>query len=68
MFVVREAVEQSIGPADYSRLAAAWAGTFGGVVSGQEIVLGLTALYTVLQIFVLLRDKVFRRSKQRPKE
>lgn len=46
------------------KVAIAWVGTLAGSITGQEAVLFLTGVFTALQIYVLLRDKVFNRKKE----
>jgi hypothetical protein len=43
------------------RLLIAWAGAALGALTLQHVVLLLTAIYTAIQTYVLLRDKVFNR-------
>lgn len=51
------------------QLFISWLGVIGGWMAEQlsrvtlsHVVLSLTGLYTCLQIYVLVRDKIFRRS------
>lgn len=46
---------------EVTKVAVAWAGALIGTITLQQIVLALTAVYTVLQIYVVVRDKVMRR-------
>lgn len=41
-----------------------WAATAWGVVTLQEVVLGLTAIYTILRIVVIYRDNFKRKGKK----
>lgn len=52
--------DQAMSIADFCKLVAIWVGTVVGSISLQQVVLGLTAIYTLLQIFVLVRDKLIR--------
>lgn len=47
----------------FFKVLIAWAGAIWGTVTMQEIVLFLTAVYTVIQIFILVRDKIVRDRK-----
>lgn len=47
------------GPA-FFKVLIAWLGTIWGSVGMQDVVLTLTAVYTVIQIYVLVRDKIVR--------
>ena len=47
----------------YWKMAIVWLGTLIGGVTGQGVVLFLTAVFTALNIYVLLRDKVFQKPK-----
>lgn len=47
----------------FFKVLIAWAGAIWGTVTMQEIVLFLTAVYTVIQIFILIRDKIVRDRK-----
>lgn len=47
----------------FFKVLIAWAGAIWGAVTMQEIVLFLTAVYTVIQIFILVRDKIVRDRK-----
>lgn len=44
----------------FFKVLIAWAGAIWGTVTMQEIVLFLTAIYTLVQIYVLVRDKIVR--------
>lgn len=44
----------------FFKVLIAWIGAIWGSVTMQEIVLFLTAVYTVIQIFILVRDKIVR--------
>lgn len=46
---------------DTLRLAVIWFGTVLGTLELQPIVLAITGLFTALQIYILLRDKIFNR-------
>jgi len=43
------------------KLALAWFGALLGSITLQHIVLFATLVFTVLQIYVLIRDKILRR-------
>ena len=43
------------------KLALVWIGTMVGGVTLSGIVLTLTGLFTALQIFILVRDKLWRK-------
>lgn len=45
------------------RLAVAWLGAVLGSVTLQQVVLLLTAVYTAIQIYLLVRDKVLRKGR-----
>jgi hypothetical protein len=47
------------------RLFVIWAGTIWGLVTLQGVVLTLTALFTALQIYVLVRDKIWKPRKEK---
>lgn len=47
----------------FFKVLIAWAGAIWGTVTMQEVVLFLTAVYTVIQIFILVRDKIVRDRK-----
>ena len=47
----------------FLKVLIAWAGAIWGTVTMQEVVLFLTAVYTVIQIFILVRDKIVRDRK-----
>lgn len=47
----------------FFKVLIAWAGAIWGAVTMQEIVLFLTAIYTLVQIYVLVRDKIVRDRK-----
>lgn len=43
------------------KVALAWFGTFFGALTLQHWVLTATLIYTLLQIYLLVRDKVLRK-------
>lgn len=49
----------------WSKVIAVWAGNVIGSIASsitiQSLVLGLTGIYTVLQIYILWRDKIRRK-------
>ena len=42
------------------KVLIAWAGTAVGSITMQGIILALTGLYTGLQLYILVRDKIVR--------
>ena len=56
-------MQQQDDPAPWalSKLALMWAGNWLGSITLQTIVLGLTGVYTGLQLYVLVRDRIWRR-------
>lgn len=45
----------------FLKLAVIWVGTLFGGLTLSGLVLSLTAIYTCLQIYILVRDKICRR-------
>ncbi len=45
----------------FLKLALIWFGTMVGGITLSGIVLGLTGVFTALQIYILVRDKIWRR-------
>ena len=45
------------------KLIVVWAGTIFGSISLQQVVLAATLLYTLLQCYVLVRDKIVARGQ-----
>lgn len=43
-----------------ARMGLAWAGAVLGAITLQQVVLCLTGVYTLIQIYVLVRDKLIR--------
>lgn len=54
----------------WAKVIAAWAGNVlasaASSITIQSLVLGLTGIYTLLQIYILWRDKIRGRSKGEP--
>lgn len=46
------------------KMAVAWLGYVIGSVTLQDIVLALTGLYTGLQIYLLVRDRIIRSKRE----
>lgn len=46
-----------------AKVAIAWLGTMFGSVTLSDLVLSLTAIYTILNSYFLIRDKWWRDSK-----
>ena len=42
------------------KMALAWLGCVIGSITLQQVVLALTGLYTALQIYLLIRDRIIR--------
>jgi len=42
------------------KVLIAWTGAVWGAITLQHVVLGLTAIYTAVQLYVLIRDKIIR--------
>ena len=42
------------------KILVAWLGYVVGSITLQQVVLALTGVYTLLQIFLLVRDKIIR--------
>lgn len=45
------------------KMAVAWLGYVVGSITLQQVVLFLTGLYTALQIYLLVRDRIMRKDK-----
>lgn len=45
------------------KILIAWLGTAWGAITMQDVVFALTAVYTVIQIYILVRDKIVRHRK-----
>lgn len=50
------------------KLAVAWVATITSSVTLQDVMIIFTIIYTVLQVYLLLRDKVFKKRKPPPKD
>ena len=48
-----------------AKVAATWGVTLYGVINLHNVALGLAATYSVLQIYVLVRDKIIARRHAR---
>lgn len=46
-----------------AKVSLAWIGALVGSITLQQIVLVLTAIYTAVQLYVLVRDKLIRKEK-----
>jgi len=44
------------------KVLVAWVGTVFGGITLSGLVLSLTAIYTALQIYILVRDKIVRKA------
>ena len=44
----------------FFKMALAWLGYVVGYITLQQVVLFLTGLYTALQIYLLVRDRIIR--------
>lgn len=44
-----------------AKVLVAWLGAAWGSLTMQDVVLALTAVYTLLQVYVLVRDRILRR-------
>jgi hypothetical protein len=47
------------------RLFLVWIATVAGSITLQEWMIVITIVYTLLQVFILLRDKVFKRRREK---
>jgi hypothetical protein len=50
------------------KLAIAWVATVTSSVTLQDVMIACTIIYTILQVYILLRDKVFKKRKPPLKE
>jgi len=46
-----------------AKVAVAWMGALVGSITLQQVVLVLTAIYTAVQLYVLVRDKLIRKDE-----
>lgn len=53
--------EHESGTVAMAKVAIAWLGAFAGSVTLSDVVLFATLVFTCLQIYVLARDKLWRR-------
>ena len=57
-------VEPADAPMAVLKLVVAWLGYVIGAITLQQVVLALTGLYTALQIYLLIRDRIIRKEKE----
>lgn len=55
-----QSANQEEGATAMLKVLIAWLGTVLGSITLQQIVLTLTLIYTALQVYVLVRDKIVR--------
>lgn len=50
------------------KVAISWIGAMWGVLTLQNLVLVLTAVYTAINLYVVVRDRIIRRERERDRD